>query len=50
MPSASLMETKTVQILVPGVLPSHRRTVIPELVLAETEGVTAVEKVNADGC
>ena len=43
MPSASLVETETVQILVPGVLSCHRRTVKLELVLAETEVKIAVK-------
>ena len=44
MPSASLVETETVQILVPNVLSCHRRTVKLELVLAETEVKLAVER------
>ena len=48
--SASLVVTEAVQILVPGVLPCNRRTVRPELVLAETKVKITDEKVSADGC
>ena len=44
MPSASLVEAETVQILVLDVLSCHRRTVKLELVLAETEVKLAVQK------
>ena len=44
MPSASLVGTETVHILVPDVLSCHRRTVKLELVLAETEVKLAVER------